>query len=185
MLFLHSLRRAFVAAVLLLSACLPAAHAVTASSAMFAPPPAGMPAPPEVAARAFILQDLASRQTLAARNPDVKVEPASLAKLMTAYLVFQAIDAGKLPLTQKLTVSERAWKTGMAAGSRSFLTAHSQVTVDDLLKGMLVQSGNDSTVVLAEGVAGSVEAFVERMNRQAQLFGLVATNFRNPEGLSA
>ncbi|MGE5450254.1 MAG: D-alanyl-D-alanine carboxypeptidase family protein [Acidobacteriota bacterium] len=144
-----------------------------------------MPMPPELAARAFILQDLASHQTLAARNADQRIEPASLTKLMTAYLVFQALQGGKLQLTQTLPVSERAWRTGMSSSTRSFLAVNSRVPVEDLIKGMMVQSGNDATVALAEGVGGSVEAFVEMMNRQAQAFGLKATTFRNPEGLTA
>ncbi len=151
----------------------------------FTEPSASMPAPPEIAARAFVLQDLATHQTLAARNADQRVEPASLTKLMTAYLVFQALRDGKLELKQTLPVSERAWKTGASSATRSFLVRDSRVPVDDLLKGMIVQSGNDATVALAEGVAGSVEAFVERMNRQAQAFGLKNTVFRNPEGLAA
>ncbi|MFT3858364.1 MAG: D-alanyl-D-alanine carboxypeptidase family protein [Aquabacterium sp.] len=144
-----------------------------------------MPQPPEVAARAFILQDLSSRQTLGARNADMPVEPASLTKLMTAYLVFQALQSGKLTLTQELPVSERAWRTGMTGASRTFLNVNSRVKVDDLLKGVIVQSGNDASVALAEGVGGTVEGFVEMMNRQAQVFGLKATHFANPEGLTA
>ena len=140
--------------------------------------------PPELAARAFILQDLSSHQTLAARHADQRVEPASLTKLMTAYLVFQALDSGKLQLTQALPVSDRAWRAGMTSASRSFLVANTTVSVDDLLKCLIVQSGNDAAVVLAEGVAGSVETFVEMMNRQAQAFGLKNTTFRNPEGIN-
>ncbi|HET6786890.1 MAG TPA: D-alanyl-D-alanine carboxypeptidase family protein, partial [Aquabacterium sp.] len=144
-----------------------------------------MPQPPEVAARAFILQDLSSGQTLAARQADTPVEPASLTKLMTAYLVFQALQNGKLQLTQDLPVSERAWRTGMTGASRTFIKVNSRVNVDDLIKGMIVQSGNDATTALAEGVGGTVEAFVDMMNRQAQAFGLKATHFKNPEGLTA
>ena len=156
-----------------------------AQATLFAEPTAAMPQPPEVAARAFILQDLSSRQTLAARNPDQSVEPASLTKLMTAYLVFQALQNGKLSLTQELPVSERAWRTGMTGASRSFININSRVKVDDLIKGMIVQSGNDASVALAEGVGGTVEVFVEMMNRQAQVFGLKGTHFANPEGLTA
>lgn len=144
-----------------------------------------MPLPPEIAARAFILQDMGSQQTLAARNADAAVEPASMTKLMTAYMVFQAVQAGKLRLDQELVVSDRAWRTGMTGASRSFLEANSKVRVDELLKGMLVQNGNDAAVALAEGVAGSVDAFVGMMNRQAQVMGLKTTHFANPEGLSA
>ena len=151
----------------------------------FAQPPVGMPQPPEVAARAYILQDLTTRQTLAGRNPDQVVEPASLTKLMSAYLVFQALQAGKLGMDQPVNVSERAWRTGMTGASRSFIKVNSQVKVDDLLKGMIVQSGNDATVALAEAVAGSVETFVAMMNRQAAQFGLKQTTFKNPEGLPA
>ncbi|HEX5355631.1 MAG TPA: D-alanyl-D-alanine carboxypeptidase family protein [Aquabacterium sp.] len=151
----------------------------------FAEPAAAMPLPPEVAARAFILQDMGSRQTLAARNADVAVEPASMTKLMTAYMVLQAVQEGKLRLDQPLVISDRAWRTGMTGASRSFLEVGSKVRVDELLKGMLVQNGNDAAVALAEGVAGSVDAFVGMMNRQAQVMGLKATHFLNPEGLSA
>lgn len=178
-------RHVFVAAVLLSAGLMGAGAQAAASVPLFADPAPGMPVPPELAARAFILQDLASHQTLAARNADQKVEPASLTKLMTTYLVFQALQSGKLQLTQMLPVSDRAWRTGMSSATRSFLTVNSHVSVDELLKGMIVQSGNDATVALAEGVAGSVDAFVAMMNRQAEAFGLKATTFRNPEGLTA
>ncbi|MDI1260041.1 D-alanyl-D-alanine carboxypeptidase family protein [Aquabacterium sp.] len=151
----------------------------------FAAPSAAMPLPPELAARAFVLQDLSSQQTLAARNADQPVEPASLTKLMTAYLAFQAVQSGKLTLTQSVPVSERAWRAGITGPSRSFLTANSRVKVDDLLRGMIVQSGNDASVVLAEAVGGTVENFVAMMNRQAQAFGLKATTFKNPDGQTA
>lgn len=151
----------------------------------FAAPSAAMPLPPELAARAFILQDLSSQQTLAARNADQPVEPASLTKLMTAYLAFQAMKSGKLTLLQEVPVSERAWRTGITGTSRSFLAANSRVKVEDLLKGMIVQSGNDATVALAEAVGGTVEHFVAMMNRQALAFGLKATTFKNPEGQTA
>ncbi len=159
---------------------LPRAPAISA-----APVSPAMPQPPEVAARAFVLQDLGSGQTLAARQADTAVEPASLTKLMSAYLVFQAVQGGKLQLTQSLPISERAWRTGMTGASRTFVKVGAHVKVDDLIKGMIVQSGNDATIALAEGVGGSVENFVAMMNRQAQAFGLKATSFRNPEGLSA
>ena len=141
--------------------------------------------PPEIAARSYLLFDVTTNQVLAAKDSDSPIEPASLTKLMSAYLVFQALKDKKLTLTQTLPVSERAWRTGMTGASRSFLPLNSQVTVDDLLKGEIVQSGNDATVVLAEGVGGSLEQFVAMMNRQAQAFGLKATTFKNPEGLPA
>lgn len=143
------------------------------------------PQPPEVAARTWLLFDVTTNQVLASKDPDLATEPASLTKLMTAYLVFQALKDKKLTLEQTLPVSERAWRTGMTGASRSFLPLGSQVSVDDLLKGEIVQSGNDATVVLAEGVGGSYEEFVAMMNRQAQAFGLKNTTFKNPEGLSA
>ena len=143
------------------------------------------PQPPEIAARSYLLFDVTTNQALATKDADLSVEPASLTKLMTAYLVFQALKDKKLTLEQTLPVSERAWRTGMTGASRSFLPLNSQVTVDDLLKGEIVQSGNDATVVLAEGVGGSYDQFDAMMNRQAQAFGLKGTSFKNPEGLTA
>jgi D-alanyl-D-alanine carboxypeptidase (penicillin-binding protein 5/6) len=104
---------------------------------------------------------------------------------MSAYLVFQALQIGKLSLDKTLPISDRAWRTGMSGAARSFMDAGSQVKVEDLIRGMVVQNGNDATIALAEGVAGSVESFVAMMNRQAEVFGLKATHFLNPEGLSA
>jgi len=140
------------------------------------------PQPPEIAARSYLLLDATANQVLAARDPDTPVEPASLTKLMTGYLVFDALRSKKLSLQQTLPVSERAWKM---PGSRMFIDPKMQVPVDDLIKGMIVQSGNDATVALAEGVGGSVERFVELMNEQAKALGLKNTAYRNPEGLTA
>jgi D-alanyl-D-alanine carboxypeptidase (penicillin-binding protein 5/6) len=142
---------------------------------------AQLPTPPEVAARAYLLMDVTSGQVLAAKDPDAPVEPASLTKLMTAYLVFDALKAKKISLTQTFGVSERAWKM---PGSRMFIDPKMQVPVEDLIKGMIVQSGNDATVALAEGVAGSVERFVQLMNEQAKAMGLANSSFKNPEGLT-
>ncbi|MFN7122992.1 MAG: D-alanyl-D-alanine carboxypeptidase family protein [Hydrogenophaga sp.] len=142
---------------------------------------AQMPQPPDVAAKAYLLMDVTSGQVLASMNPDQPVEPASLTKLMTAYIVFDALKAGKISLTQTFGVSERAWKM---PGSRMFIDPKMQVPVEDLIKGMIVQSGNDSTVALAEGVAGSVERFVELMNAQAKSLGMKSTGYRNTEGLT-
>ncbi|MEZ5664270.1 MAG: D-alanyl-D-alanine carboxypeptidase family protein [Burkholderiaceae bacterium] len=142
---------------------------------------AQMPSSPEIAARAYLLLDVTSGQVLATKDADQAVEPASLTKLMTAYLVFDALRAKRLTLDQKLSVSERAWKM---PGSRMFIDPRMQVPVEDLIKGMIVQSGNDATVALAEGVGGSVERFVEMMNSQAQALGMTASRFRNPEGLT-
>ena len=142
---------------------------------------AQMPQPPEVAAKAYLLIDVTANQVLAAKDPDMAVEPASLTKLMTAYLVFDALKSRKIDLKQTLPVSERAWKM---PGSRMFLDPKMRVPVEDLIKGMVVQSGNDATVALAEGVGGSVERFVQMMNEQSQLLGMKNTTYRNPEGLN-
>lgn len=139
------------------------------------------PQPPEVAARTYLLMDVTANQVLAARDIDTPVEQASLTKLMTAYLVFDALKARKIDLKQRLPVSERAWKM---PGSRMFIDPKMQVPVEDLIKGMIVQSGNDATVALAEGVAGSVERFVQLMNDQAKALGMKNTGYRNPEGLT-
>jgi D-alanyl-D-alanine carboxypeptidase (penicillin-binding protein 5/6) len=143
---------------------------------------AQMPQPPELAAKAYLLMDVTANQVLAAKDPDMTVEPASLTKLMTAYLVFDALKSRKLSLQQALPVSERAWKM---PGSRMFIDPKMQVPVEDLIKGMIVQSGNDATVALAEGVAGSVERFVQLMNDQARILGMNSTAYKNPEGLTA
>lgn len=140
------------------------------------------PQPPALAARSFMLVDVTANQVLAQKDVDMPVEPASLTKLMSAYLVFDALKAKKLTLTQTLPVSERAWKM---PGSRMFIDPKMQVPVDDLIKGMIVQSGNDATMALAEGVGGSVEHFVHLMNEQAKALGMTQTGYRNPEGLTA
>ncbi len=141
---------------------------------------AQMPQPPEVAAKAYLLIDVTANQVLAAKDPDMAVEPASLTKLMTAYLVFDALKSRKIDLKQTLPVSERAWKM---PGSRMFIDPKMRVPVEDLIKGMVVQSGNDATVALAEGVGGSVERFVQLMNDQAKVLGMKNSTYRNPEGL--
>ena len=139
------------------------------------------PQPPEIAARSYLVLDVTSNQLLASRDIDVPVEPASLTKLMTQYLVFDALRAKKLDLQQRLPVSVRAWKVG---GSTMFIDPKMTVPVDDLIKGMIVQSGNDATVALAEGVGGTVEHFVELMNQQAKALGMKSTSYKNPEGLT-
>jgi D-alanyl-D-alanine carboxypeptidase (penicillin-binding protein 5/6) len=139
------------------------------------------PMPPEIAAKAYLLMDVTSGQVLAAKDPDMAVEPASLTKLMTAYVVFDALKSGKINLTQTFPVSERAWKM---PGSRMFIDPRMQVPVEDLIKGMIVQSGNDATTALAEGLGGSVERFVDLMNQQAKVLGMKSSSFKNPEGLT-
>lgn len=139
------------------------------------------PQPPEIAARSYVLIDVTANQMLAAKDVDVPVEPASLTKLMTAYLVFDALRLRKFDLRQTLPVSERAWRM---PGSRMFIDPKMKVPVEDLIKGMIVQSGNDATVALAEGVGGTVERFVQLMNEQAKVLGMKSTNYKNPEGLT-
>jgi len=139
------------------------------------------PQPPDMAARNYLLLDVTSGKVLAQKDIDAPVEPASLTKLMSAYLVFDALRGQKITLAQRLPVSERAWKT---PGSRMFIEPSMQVPVEDLLKGMIVQSGNDATVALAEGVGGSVAHFVHLMNAQAKALGMHATVYKNPEGLT-
>ena len=139
------------------------------------------PQPPEIAARSFLVMDVTADQLLAGRDIDTPVEPASLTKLMTQYLVFDALRSKKIELKQTLPVSTLAWKM---PGSRMFIDPSMQVPVEDLIKGMIVQSGNDATVALAEGVGGTVERFVQLMNEQAKALGLKNTSYKNPEGLT-
>jgi D-alanyl-D-alanine carboxypeptidase (penicillin-binding protein 5/6) len=141
---------------------------------------AAEPQPPAVAARAWLLVDLTSGQTIASRDPDERIEPASLTKLMTAYLAFSAVKAKSLAPAQSVAVSERAWRSG---GSRMFIEPQKPVTVQELLRGLVVQSGNDASIALAEAIAGSEGAFVERMNREAARLGLKDTHFVNSTGL--
>jgi len=138
------------------------------------------PQAPDVAARSYLLLDVTAHQMLAEKDIDLPVEPGSLTKLMSAYLVFDALRAGKIDLKQHLTVSERAWKM---PGARMFVDSKMKVPVDDLIKGMVVQSGNDATMALAEGVGGTSERFVELMNAQAQALGMKSTVYKNPVGL--
>jgi len=141
---------------------------------------ADAPQPPAVDARAWLLLDATSGQTIASRNPQERIEPASLTKLMTAYLAFAALKGKSLALGQTIRVSELAWRAG---GSRMFIEPRKPVTVEELLRGMIVQSGNDACIALAESVAGSEPAFVERMNSEAARLGMTDTNFTNSSGL--
>lgn len=139
------------------------------------------PQPPEIAARSYLLLDVTANQILAAKDIDAPLEPASLTKLMSAYLVFDALRVKKIDIKQTLPVSERAWKM---PGSRMFIDPTMQVPVEDLIKGMIVQSGNDATMALAEGVGGTAEHFVQMMNDQAKALGMKSTGYKNPEGLT-
>ena len=139
-----------------------------------------LPVPPSLAAKSWLLLEMGSNQVLTAEKSDERLEPASLTKLMTAYLTFAALHKKTLALTQPLPVSEKAWRTG---GSKMFIRVDTQVPVEDLIKGMIVQSGNDACVTLAEGIAGSEENFAQMMNREAQRLGMNASSFRNSTGL--
>ncbi len=179
---------AFCAALLALSLAVPA-HSQPAAQA---PPAAAqgnastsliagaIPAP-SVAAVSYTLVDVTSGQTLAVVNADEKRDPASLTKLMTAYLTFGALRSKAIVPSQMVTVSQKAWK---AEGSRMFIEPRKAVSVDELLRGMIVQSGNDASVALAELVGGSEDAFVERMNQEAARLGMTNTHFTNATGLS-
>jgi len=142
------------------------------------------PQPPEVAAKSYIVLDLTTRQTLAERDADASADPASLTKLMTAYIVFQALREKKLTLEQALPVSKLAWSERKGGGSLMFIDTTMTPKVDELLKGLIVQSGNDAAVALAEAVGGSVDVFVGTMNKQAQAWGLKNTAFKNVTGLT-
>ncbi|MBV8503335.1 MAG: D-alanyl-D-alanine carboxypeptidase [Paucibacter sp.] len=148
------------------------------------------PLPPEIAARNYVLIDVtAGKHLLAERDADAQQDPASLTKLMTAYLVFDALKAKRLTLEQTLPVSRRAWDEVKGAGkgvggSVMFIDTTMTPTVDQLLRGLIIQSGNDAAVALAEGVSGTVENFVAQMNRQAAAWGLKNTHFTNVTGLT-
>ena len=150
--------------------------AVPASSAPLLP---SIPVPP-IAAKSWLVLDVASGQVLAAESADQRVDPASLTKLLTAYLSFAAIRDGTLKLDHRPPVSEAAWK---AIGSRMFIEPNKPASVEELLNGMIVQSGNDASIALAEAVAGSEAVFAQRMNREAERLGMTASSFRNATGL--
>ncbi len=135
---------------------------------------------PTLAARAWLLLDQSTGQVLVANEPETRIEPASLTKLMTAYVTFSALKAGTIALDQQVPVSEAAWRQ---IGSRMFIEPRKPVTVEELIRGMIVQSGNDACVALAELVAGSEEAFAQLMNREAQRLGMRNSNFTNSTGL--
>jgi len=158
--------------------------AVLLSFTLVAAANAQAPQPPEIAARNYLLIDLTTNQTLAERAADEPVDPASLTKLMTAYLVFVALHEKRLTLEQKLPVSMRAWAERKGGGSLMFIDTTMTPTVDELLKGEIVQSGNDAAVALGEGVSGTLDQFIASMNRQAQAWGLKNTVFKNATGLT-
>jgi D-alanyl-D-alanine carboxypeptidase (penicillin-binding protein 5/6) len=139
-----------------------------------------VPAAPQIGAKSYLLIDFNSERILVEHNADMRVEPASITKLMTAYVVFSELDQGNITLEETVLISEKAWRTG---GSRMFIEPDMEVTVEDLVRGMVIQSGNDASVALAEHVAGSEEAFAGLMNHYAELLAMGGTNFRNSTGL--
>ena len=163
----------------------PAAEAPAAAPAAPAMLPNGVPAAPQVDARSYILVDYRTNKTLAALDPDARMEPASLTKLMTVYLVFEQLASGKLKLEDMIPVSEHAWRAGGGAtdGSSSFLELGVPVSVQDLILGVVVQSGNDASIVLAERVGGTETTFAELMNATAARLGMTGTHFENATGL--
>ena len=141
---------------------------------------APIPTPPTVPARAYLLEDYQTGRVLASDHADDRMEPASLTKLMTAYIVFTTLHDGRLKLTDPVTISEHAWRS---EGSRTFIQVGTQIPVDILIKGMIVQSGNDATVALAERVAGTEPAFVQVMNEYARRLGMAHSHYANADGL--
>ena len=139
-----------------------------------------VPAAPLLGAKSYLLMDFNSERILVEQEPQMRVEPASITKLMTAYVVFRELDEGNITLDETVVISERAWRTG---GSRMFIEPDMQVSVEDLIRGMVIQSGNDASVALAEHVAGSEEAFASLMNHYGELLGMDNTNFVNSTGL--
>ncbi len=158
-----------------------AASLLVATACMSGAMAQSMPAP-ALSAKAWLLLDETSGQVIASHAATSRIEPASLTKVMTAYVVFEALSKKELSASQLVTISTRAWKVP-AGSSKMFLEPGSKVAVDDLLRGLMIQSGNDAAVALAEAVSGSVEAFVERMNGTAARLGLHATHFASPHGL--
>ena len=139
-----------------------------------------VPKPPSVGAKGYLVEDFHSGQTIAEKNADQRLEPASITKLMSAYVVFNEIRNGTLALEDKVRISKKAWRT---EGSRMFVEVNTQVSVADLIKGMIIQSGNDATVALAEQVAGTEEGFASLMNHYAQKLGMKNSHFINSTGL--
>jgi serine-type D-Ala-D-Ala carboxypeptidase (penicillin-binding protein 5/6) len=152
---------------------------VTAQS-LQAASPIFTPAAPSVAASSYYLMDFDSGRVLAEKEADKRVAPASLTKIMTVYVVFRELKAGHLTLDEKVTISQNAWETG---GSKMFVEVNKQVSVEDLLQGVIIQSGNDASVALAEHVAGSEQTFATMMNEQATRLGMVNSHFENSMGL--
>ncbi|MGR9046297.1 MAG: D-alanyl-D-alanine carboxypeptidase family protein [Gammaproteobacteria bacterium] len=141
-----------------------------------------IPTPPTIAAKSYILQDADSGKVLAETDADAKLAPASLTKIMAVYVVFSELSKGHLSLDEQVTISRKAWQT---PGSRMFVEVNKQVKIGDLLKGVIIQSGNDASVALAEHIAGDEATFAEMMNQQAARLGMTNTHFSNSMGLPA
>ena len=139
-----------------------------------------IPAPPQLGASSYILMDFSTGHVIAESSPDEILDPASLTKLMTAYTAFKALEQGQVSLDDQVYVSEKAWRTD---GSRMFIEVDTYVSLEDLFRGMIIQSGNDASVALAEHVAGSEETFVGLMNQYAEALGMTSSSFRNSTGL--
>lgn len=138
-----------------------------------------IPAPPDVAAKNYYVIDFASGKVLAEKNPDEKIEPASITKMMTSYVVYKELEENRLSMDDMVDISEKAWRMG---GSRMYLEVNTSVSVHDLMKGLIIQSGNDASVALAEHIAGTEDAFVQLMNQYAAELGMNNTNFVNSTG---
>jgi serine-type D-Ala-D-Ala carboxypeptidase (penicillin-binding protein 5/6) len=172
--------RSFVACFALTALSAANCFAAPATAPAPAPMSTAIPTAPQVDARAYILVDYRTDKTLASQEAVARMEPASLTKLMTAYLVFKELAVGKLKLDEMVTVSEHAWRS---EGSRTFIELGKPVSVQDLILGMIVQSGNDATIALAERIAGTEETFAQLMNSEAKSLGMVGTHFENSSGL--
>jgi D-alanyl-D-alanine carboxypeptidase (penicillin-binding protein 5/6) len=168
-------RDVFLGLALLITAQIAAQERTDAAVAAIAPV-----AQPRLASKSYYLIDFTTDKVLSANAADVQLPPASLTKLMTAYVVFRALQSGRIRLDDRAHVSAKAWRTG---GTRMFIEVNSDVGIEDLLRGLLIQSGNDAAVALAEHVAGTVDAFVVEMNAAANELGMRNTMFRNPHGL--
>ena len=153
-----------------------AAFALSSADAQTARPTPGLPQPPALEVSSFVLMEQSTGAVLASREPDLRVEPASITKIMSAYVVFESMRAGEIRLSEEAVVSENAWRM---QGSRTFLDLNSRVSVENLLLGMIVQSGNDASVALAEHLAGAEEDFAGIMNAAAARLGLAGTRYEN------
>jgi D-alanyl-D-alanine carboxypeptidase (penicillin-binding protein 5/6) len=169
-------RSTMVYVVALLLSC----SVINAWSAGPKPGPTAVPRPPSIPVRAYVMEDFHSGKVLAEHNADERLEPASLTKIMTSYVAFHELERGNIALAEEVVVSERAWRM---PGSRMFIEVGTRVSVENLIKGVIVQSGNDASVALAEHIAGSEESFAGLMNEHARELGMTNTNFVNAEGL--